>query len=94
MCHALSAPWVSADPAGRAHVHSRSQPSNLQAHGTAISLMRLTLPGDFSGLPRQEGAGRMGSPSPPHPAPFLPPFPPVGSPGKGNHNDPCAGTAL
>lgn len=58
MCPALRAPRVSAGPAGQA---PHSQLSNLRAHGTAISLTRLTLPRGFLGLSQQKRACRMGS---------------------------------
>lgn len=58
MCHALCAPRVSPDPAGQA---PHPQLSHLQAHGKAISLARLTLPGDFLGLSQQKMARRIGS---------------------------------
>lgn len=58
ICHALSAHRVSADPAGWA---PHPQLSNLRAHSTAISLVRLALPGNSLGPSQQKKAHRMSS---------------------------------
>lgn len=81
MCHSLCTPWLSTGPAGQARY---SQLSNLQAHGTAISLRRLALPGDFTGwtprAPRGDGGSTpILSPHTIHSPAATEPFPPGSS---------------